>query len=60
MKCPKCTKEMQEVRQEVTSNLKTGSDLQEYDKVTYQCQEDDIWVTVEVPINTNPSKNIKK
>lgn len=50
MKCPKCNAEMKVIRQEVTSNLKTGSDLQEYDKVTYQCLKDDIWVTVEVPI----------
>ncbi len=57
MKCPKCNAEMKVIRQEVTSNLKTGKDLQEYNKITYHCQDDDIWVTVEVPIKNLEGKN---
>ncbi len=40
---------MRKVRWEVTSNLKTGKDFKEYDKFTYKCKDDDIWVTTEIP-----------
>ena len=43
---------MEKIRQEVTSNLKTGEELRTYDKVTYHCQADDTWVNVETPQET--------
>ena len=42
---------MQKIRREVTSNLKSGKDFKEYDKVTYQCKDDDVWVTTETPMS---------
>ena len=50
MNCPKCSKLMRKVRWEITNNFKTGKDFKEYDKYTYECKEDDIWVTTEVPM----------
>lgn len=41
---------MRKVRWEITSNLKAGKDFKEYDKFTYECKVDDIWVTAEVPL----------
>jgi hypothetical protein len=51
MTCPKCTKEMRKVRWEITNNFKSGKDFKEYDKVTYECKDDDIWVTTEIPMD---------
>lgn len=50
MKCPKCDKAMRKVRWEITNNFKVGKDFKEYDKVTYECSDDDIWLTTEVPM----------
>lgn len=50
MKCPKCQKDMRKVRWEITNNFKVGKDFREYDKYTYECKDDDIWVTTEVPM----------
>lgn len=51
---------MREVRQEITSNLKAGKDFKEYDKFTYKCKDDDIWVTTEIPlIEKSTSKSTK-
>ncbi|MBI1857125.1 hypothetical protein HY003_02775 [Candidatus Saccharibacteria bacterium] len=50
MKCPQCDKAMRKVRWEITNNFKTGKDFREYDKVTYECKDDDIWVTTEIPM----------
>ena len=50
MKCPKCNKELPKVGNQVTNNLKTGKEYKEYDKEIYQCQDDDIWVTIETPL----------
>ena len=57
MKCPKCDKDMRKVRWEITNNFKTGKDFREYDKVTYECKDDDIWVTTEIPM-TAKSENL--
>lgn len=50
MKCPKCDKDMRKVRWEITNNFKVGKDFKEYDKFTFECKDDDIWVTTETPI----------
>ena len=39
---------MNKVGWQITNNQKTGKDFKEYDKVTYQCKDDDIWVTSEI------------
>lgn len=57
MKCPKCDNDMRKVRWEITNNFKVGKDFREYDKVTYECKEDDIWVTTEIPMTTK-SENL--
>ena len=41
---------MKKVGWQITNNQKTGKDFKEYDKVTYQCKEDDIWITTEIPL----------
>ena len=48
---------MRKVRRDITNNFKVGKDFKEYDKLTYECESDDIWVTTEVPV---PKKAIKK
>ncbi len=42
---------MRKVRWEITNNFKVGKDFKEYDKLTYECKDDDIWVTTEIPLN---------
>ncbi len=42
---------MRKVRWEITNNFKLGKDFKEYDKVTYECKEDDIWITTEIPLD---------
>jgi hypothetical protein len=60
MNCPTCDKPMRKVRWEITNNFKTGKDFKEYDKFTYECKEDDIWVTTEIPVAGKPStKSLK-
>lgn len=49
MNCIMCGKPMHKVRLEITNNFKVGSDFKEYDKYTYECRDDDMWVTTEVP-----------
>ncbi len=41
---------MRKVRWEITNNFKQGKDFREYDKVTYECKTDDVWVTTEIPM----------
>lgn len=48
---------MQKVRREVTSNLKVGKSLKKYDKFTYNCKDDDIWITTETPISRVKEQN---
>jgi hypothetical protein len=50
MKCPICNQEMKKVRWEITNNFKMAEDFAEYDKVTYQCKDDDVWVSTEIPM----------
>jgi hypothetical protein len=51
---------MQNVRREVTNNLKTGKDFTEYEKYTYECKTDDVWVTTETPLSKKqPAKPSK-
>jgi len=52
MQCPQCNKDIRKVRWEITNNFKVGKDFKEYDKVTYECKDDDIWVTTEIPMTT--------
>jgi hypothetical protein len=59
MKCPLCDKEMRKVRWEITNNFKMTDDFVEYDKVTYQCKEDDVWLTTEIPMVQPTAKNKK-
>ena len=56
MKCPVCDKPMRKVRWEITNNFKQGKDFREYDKVTYECKEDDVWLTTEIPITDKSTK----
>ena len=49
MNCPKCSKPIRKVGWEITNNRKAGKDFKEYDKFTYECKDDDIWVTTEIP-----------
>jgi len=54
MNCPVCNKSMRKVRWEITNNFKVGKDFKEYDKYTYECKADDVWVTTEVPMTKKP------
>jgi len=40
---------MRKVRWEITNNGQSGKDYKEYEKNTYQCKVDDVWITVEEP-----------
>ena len=60
MNCPKCSKPMRKVRWEITNNFKTGKDFREYDKFTYECKDDDIWLTTEIPTSEMPTKPTNK
>ena len=52
MQCPQCNKDMRKIRWEISNNFKTGKDFKEYDKITYECSDDDIWVNTEIPMPT--------
>lgn len=41
---------MRKVRWEITNNFRTGKEYREYDKVTYECKDDDVWLSTEIPI----------
>lgn len=51
---------MRKVRWEITNNFKTGKDFKEYDKFTYECKDDDIWVTTETPMTETPKSTSSK
>jgi hypothetical protein len=57
MECPKCKLAMKKVRWEISNNFKMGDQYKEYDKTTYQCKDDDVWVTIETPIVNENSKS---
>lgn len=46
MECPTCNKKMELLRQDTSRSKKQEKN---YDRATYSCQQDDVWVTVEVP-----------
>ncbi len=60
MNCPSCNKLMRKVRWEITNNFKVGKDFKEYDKFTYECKDDDVWVTTETPIVEKPARGSAK
>jgi hypothetical protein len=51
---------MRKVRWEITNNFKTGSDFKEFDKFTYECSDDDVWVTTEIPMDDKPKEKSNK
>ncbi len=50
---------MKKVRWEITNNFKAGADYVEYDKDTFECTNDDIWVNVEIPMTENTEPQAK-
>lgn len=46
MKCPKCHQEMEVKSKDTSNNFETG---QKYERTIFQCKEDDVWVTTEIP-----------
>jgi hypothetical protein len=60
MNCPKCNQAMRKTRWEITNNFKIDKDFKEYDKVTYECKDDDIWITTEIPMLEVPRTDSKK
>jgi len=51
---------MYKVRWEITNNFKVGKDFKKYDKYTYECKDDDIWVTTEIPMTKKPVEKPSK
>lgn len=51
---------MRKVSWVITSNYKTGKDLKEYDKFTYECKDDDICITTEIPMTKKPKNTSSK
>jgi len=43
---------MKKVGWSLTNNGKPGDEYKEYDKTTYQCVDDDVWVTVEISVSS--------
>ena len=41
---------MKKVSWSLTNNRESGSKYKEYDRTTYQCVDNDVWVTVETPV----------
>lgn len=60
MNCPICNQLMRKVRWEITNNFRTGKDFTEYDKLTYECKADDVWVSTEIPMPRNKSAKSPK
>lgn len=46
MKCPKCSKIMIVVKQDISKNSKTNK---KYLRIIYNCKNDDVWLTLETP-----------
>ena len=51
---------MRKVKWEITNNFKVGADFKEYDKFTYECRDDDVWVTTEIPATEKTSTKSAK
>ena len=49
MNCPICNKEMKKLPEEISHNPR---DSKEYVRTVYQCEDDDAWVTTELPVVT--------
>lgn len=49
MKCPKCQKEM-EIKKEDVSFNSSLKQKKEYSRKVYFCKDDDVWVTVEISL----------
>lgn len=48
---------MRKVGWHITNNGKSGAQFKEYDKYTYRCEADDIWVTTETPTDDKSKKS---
>ena len=48
MECPVCKQAMKKVRWDISYNRPDAKNT-EYDRTLYQCVEDDVWVTTEIP-----------
>ena len=61
MKCPVCEQDMRKIRWEITYNFH-AVDSKEYDRVTYACKTDDVWISTEIPSleDTKESSTTKK
>ena len=46
MKCPVCKKKMKLALNDESNNPETGA---KYDRKVYVCDEDDVWITTELP-----------
>ena len=46
---------MKKVGWEISNNFKMADQYQEYDKTTYECKDDDVWVSTEIPITEKNS-----
>ncbi len=46
---------MRKVGWVITNNFKVGKDFKEYDKFTFECRDDDIWVNTETPMTKKPT-----
>lgn len=52
MKCPNCGQTMYTISTDKSYNPDTPEHKQYY-RTKYQCKEDDVWVTVEIPVDLN-------
>jgi hypothetical protein len=51
---------MHKVAWRITNNGQDGKNYKEYDKFTYECKNDDIWVTTELPVVEKAVKDTSK
>ena len=51
---------MKKVRWEISNNFKMADLYKEYDKTTYECKTDDIWLTTETPITKKSTEKLSK
>jgi len=58
MKCPVCKQVMKKVRWHISYNPNENN--KEYDHTTYQCFDDDVWITTEIPIAKKPTNKSSK
>ena len=58
MEFPKRKRQMRKVRWEITNNFKVGSKFAEYDKVTFHCEAEDVWLSTEVPMPKQHSSSL--